>query len=626
MSKITYSQSISQKIIDKISALDRLDTKSFFDNDEEFLVALCLTYMVFVKEKIIDKDTSNTHPLDRLTKLVDEKEIKDVFDSNFASRMPTVNGAQRDFVWVLDNFRDSVSHCHFEIDEENKMIELHNTMINRELEAKIPFEWLIAYAKNDILKQRMTKYTYVNSVFWNKKLLNQNDFNTMKSINKTIVYSAFAVSKSKTPFNMLEVEQRVKNLLYQCSMMDFSDSELKKYEQAALNYKYSKQYDLEYLEAFLCSIDIVKQTLANEYPDLDINININENKKKIRRRASKLPKTYNSYSIMCNEFSRLVDRKSFGIVRYLSQLIECFERKNFINYDTQDAYEKMSIFSSMFSGNYKIDSNKDVIEWFSFNYPLIQSLLISVYGLNALVINHEDHYHSEYKGLNPMDFGIDYKEKKNNQFFEDRINPVKTILENKCVLLEKKWNLARVRGKLSVSSTISSDIQHFESIIATAQMKLDELNNKGAYILDAYTDKKKLIAIDKLYNHIMKLTKKFEDLDIDVDKLDRKQFKHRKQEKNRYKDIILKLQGIIDTIEKECFFNSNCTMEDVMTIMRNCFAHPGRVTYTIDKDGEPILVLNDYYENEKTGQIIIHPEDFFKLINEPLQRSFGPKI
>ena len=74
---------------------------SFFSNDENFILALCLSYMTLSKEKIIDKDMKNKDRMARLTQMVDTSEINKVFTPGFEEEMPTITYAkEHNNLWI----------------------------------------------------------------------------------------------------------------------------------------------------------------------------------------------------------------------------------------------------------------------------------------------------------------------------------------------------------------------------------------------------------------------------------------------------------------------------------------------------------------------------------------------
>ena len=58
-------------------------------------------------------------------------------------------------------------------------------------------------------------------------------------------------------------------------------------------------------------------------------------------------------------------------------------------------------------------------------------------------------------------------------------------------------------------------------------------------------------------------------------------------------------------------------MKEVLTIIRNCFSHIGRVSIGKNRETETIIYLNDYDGNEKTGEVICKYIDLIQLLRAP---------
>jgi hypothetical protein len=61
-------------------------------------------------------------------------------------------------------------------------------------------------------------------------------------------------------------------------------------------------------------------------------------------------------------------------------------------------------------------------------------------------------------------------------------------------------------------------------------------------------------------------------------------------------------------------------MKDVLTIIRNCFSHVGRIYIGKDKLLSSFIILSDFDNNgEKSGEVICSYDNLIKLLNEPYQ-------
>ena len=61
-------------------------------------------------------------------------------------------------------------------------------------------------------------------------------------------------------------------------------------------------------------------------------------------------------------------------------------------------------------------------------------------------------------------------------------------------------------------------------------------------------------------------------------------------------------------------------MQDVLTVIRNCFSHIGRIYVGKNKGIETNIILNDYDTNgEKSGEVICKYIDLIELLRNPYQ-------
>lgn len=249
MSKEKYTTRVIKSMIGKIGYMENYCYNAFMGEDEYFELALCLTYLTMSKEKIIKKDKHNNDRMARLSKKVDQAEIDKVFAPGFASKMPKIiQATEYNNLWILDAIRDALMHCQFDIDDDNRVFKLNNTYYDRNLIAEIPYEWIIAYAKNDILKKRcMSKYT-VNGFYYNPKLKDGKSFNTKNEIHHNIMYRATIVGDNGLEFNVKHVESRVRELFEKYAEEEVILDEYKNYKPRM--YNHIKYFDPMYLTSF----------------------------------------------------------------------------------------------------------------------------------------------------------------------------------------------------------------------------------------------------------------------------------------------------------------------------------------------------------------------------------------
>ena len=187
MSKETFSSKICDAMDKKVAATEYFDLKTILENDENFEIAICLTYMTLSKEKIIEKDIKNNDRIGRLTQMVDTTEIDKVFQPGFAPQMPKIiSSRENNNLWILDNIRDSIMHGAFDIDEKRKVFIINNNQFNRELSAEVPFSWFVSYAKNDILSKKLADIYTIKNYYYNKGKTNSKSFETSKELYNNI--------------------------------------------------------------------------------------------------------------------------------------------------------------------------------------------------------------------------------------------------------------------------------------------------------------------------------------------------------------------------------------------------------------------------------------------------------
>ena len=166
MGKIEFARMTCDMLSTRIMALENYDLNTFLEYDKYFELVLSLGYLVLSKEKIIYKDKKENDFLKRLHSLVDNREIDHVFAEHFSRLMPTLENARVNAnQWILDNIRDSIMHEKFDIDLENELIIIDNDYYKRECKTKIPFQWIIDYAKFDILRKKKSKHCLIKGFY-----------------------------------------------------------------------------------------------------------------------------------------------------------------------------------------------------------------------------------------------------------------------------------------------------------------------------------------------------------------------------------------------------------------------------------------------------------------------------
>ena len=584
MSKETFSENISEVMYKKIKALNSYDLKTFFEKDDNFLVAFCIAYMSLSKEKIIDKDIKNGDRLGRLKNKVDISEVDKVFKSGFSKEMPIIISAkENNNLWILDNIRDSIMHGACEIDEDRKCFILNNSQHDRELSAIIPFSWFIAYAKNDILSKKVANKYTVYGFYYNKDKKGIKSFDTQKEIMNNILYR---VNISGDSFNIKDIENRINELfLFYAGESD----------NRIINYKGCIKYNEKYLSSFCFVKEKVKNEIEKEFPGVKLNIFIDNKKSCLIKK--KFPKHFYDYDLMFNMFNSSLTKKGMNLLKYMTNIIE-----NIDNCEVNTDWKKITIILHKLLTNEVVNDNKtgNLSILLDDDLKVLKSIYLSVYGLSTLVINHEILYTNYFLNSDPSDFGMHACLKsKYIDFASKQKCLIMNILDIQIVLFDKYKQLNSCRD-LNAKSKIQTSINDLELNLNKFQSELDNLYNTMKF--------------DKIIKSNEFDFKKKERFDF----LLKQYYEHfeNANSSDSKKKIKKAIGNLLDIqMEESKYIYGYCyDMKEVLNIIRNCFSHIGRVSVS---DGN--LYLNDYDSNgEKSGEVICKYDNLINLLRNPL--------
>ena len=588
MSKSSFSEKIIDVFQSKLKGL-RYNPNTILESSEYYELALCLAYFTLSKEKIIHKDMKNNKRLERLTKKLDSTEIDKVFQEGFAEKMPVItNSLESDNTWILDNIRDSIMHGMFEVDEERKVFIIHNDYYDRDFDAEIPFSWIIAYAKNDILTKRIADKYNVTGCFYNKYRSHKPSYNTEKELNSNIFYKAYIKGNS---FNVCDVEKRVREL-FEIYSRDNIDQNKLVYYLDEIHHDGFTMYEGYYLPYYITK-GRVKETIENEYPGLTVDINVFRRKGRfISKETKRLPKTFNSYEVMIDTFNRECSSKSVSLLEYLSLVISNLNTNN----KSIDLIEFTSLFNIL---GKQYNSAKDINKVYNEEMKMLESLLLNVLGIATLVINYNNLNDKDFLNSTPSTYDISAISKSNYMDYATKVKACyKEILELEIKLAEKKEQYNNAPD--SVKSTLLPGINNIISRIATLYQNIERLAS-DLNIIPEYRDYEKNDNLDRLsylimgyHNHLNWASKK--------------------KDKIKIKKIIFGLLEKKIEEESKTMFSRCNTMQETLEIIRNGFSHIGRVR--INDQG--IVIINDYDENKnKTGEVICHYDNLLELLISP---------
>ncbi|MBE6154873.1 MAG: hypothetical protein E7163_04815 [Firmicutes bacterium] len=607
MSKETFSEKISESMYRKTKAIEYIYPNIFLEHDDNFEIALCLAYMTLSKEKIIDKDIKSKDRLARLTEHVDMSEINKLFTPGFAIEMPNIIFAkENNYLWILDNIRDSIMHGVFDIDEERKCFIINNTQFDRELSAEIPFSWFIAYAKNDILSKKTTdKYT-IKGFYYNKNKSNKRNLETKKELVSNILYR---VNITGTSFNNKKIKTRIIELFELYSKSDISNEDVEKYRSNIE--KEIIKYNEKYLVSFYIAREEIKKVVEKEFPGVTIDIILDNRKYRfINKTLKRLPKNYTDYDLMYNSFNKEASPKGMMLLEYLTNIIEALDNKDIKELSINEGYnERIKLFNFILNGDnidYNNIKNKNML--LEQNLNILRSICLNVYGLATLVINHETLYNNHFLNEHPSKYNIKACIKRPFiEYVTKRKSLLLKILEIDLRLFEKNEQYSKCQnetGKQKIQSTINA----LNNVKLTYQNELANLQTITGYepvlVGDVnYEKKQELENIIRVYfNHF------YNAQTIEV-------------KKKIYKIINNLLTKQIEEESKYTF--SQCSnMKDVLEIIRNSFSHIGRIRMKKNRGTNTIIKLNDYdNNNEKSGEVNCEYMDLIQVLNAPYNQE-----
>lgn len=603
MSKQTFSEKTKEIIENKIYALEKLDLNELLKEDENFEFILSLAYMTLSKEKIIKKDIKNQDRLGRLTKLVEQKEIDKVFDKNFSNNTPNIiNTIENDNTWILDNIRDSIMHGSFDIDEANKLILIDNIEHDRNLKTQIPFKWFIEYAKNNILKQRISNEYTVYGFYRNKDKAKKKRMKTEYELKNNIPYF-FKISG--ITFNTNEIENRIRELYKNLSQNEYEEEQLNKYSKNIEKYK--NIYHKKYLLSFCATSMKIKETIEKEYPGITIKVGIKDRNETIKKLIKKCPEYYINYDLMIDEFERKISRKGINLLTYLEKIItKKYNNKDLSNIELN---EKFNIINDLVCR--KQEEKFDIKQLYYANENILKSLLINIYGITTLVTNQETLYNQYFLNKTPEEYNIYAIDK--NTYKEDANK--KRILEIN--ILEKEIMISKIQEQKNnckdenIKTKLKNKINTLEQEKSKLKEQLKKISQEMDYRIVVKGNEKEIIKKQKLENAIKSLYEGFN--------------KTNKENKLKIKKQINKLMLIYIEETSKYTYEKTKTMKDTLTTIRNCFSHIGRITIGEEKFDQTlhsyrIMYLTDYDNNNETSGIVICKyEDMINILKTPYE-------
>ena len=607
MSKETFSKKLIKSMNSKLMSIRHFDLQNLLSGDEYFNIALCLAYMTLSKEKIIEKDIKNQDRLARLDSKVDLSEINNLFNFNFSSNMPKVNfSLENDNLWILDNIRDSIMHGAFDIDEDKKCFLIKNNKLDRNLDMEIPFSWFISYAKNDILsKKKLDKYT-VKGFYYNKYKKDKKYFETDKELLNNILY---VVNIDGNKFNVSDIEKRVRELFNKYSKDEISEEKENEYKDELL--KNSKRYNKDYLISFYEASKKVKTDIEKEFPGVNVQISIDSRKHKfINSISKKLERHYSNYDLMFEMFNTYTKFRGDNLLSYISNMIESIDTNT--SFDSFLSEHNINDLNKILNDtDIDYDELNELKLLVRKNFETLKMIILSVYGLSTLVINYENLYNKNFESSKAQNYGIEaFSKSKYLEYALKKKSIIMDILETEISIFSKNEQLNNCKD-ISVKQKIQTIINDLNNKKKLYEAELNNLKDKYNFSPFIKEDKVDHNKISKLENLINKQSNNFNNAKT-------------KEDKAKIKKIISSLLDSMINEESKFTYGICYSMGDALTIIRNCFAHIGRISLGIDNAGELIVYFNDYDNNkEKSGEAKCKYSTLIKLLTEPF--SFEEK-
>jgi len=607
MSKELFSHKISEIMYKKIKAIEYLDLKTLLEKDENFEIAICLAYMSLSKEKIIEKDIKNNDRLARLTQKVDTVEIDKVFQAGFAKEMPKIIYArENNNLWILDNIRDSIMHGACDIDEVRKVFIINNTQYNRELNAEIPFSWFIAYAKNDILSEKISNNYTIKNYYYNKAKKEHKNFDTRKELFNNILYRVNVYGNN---FNIMDIENRINELFLLYSNDDISDEVVEKYKEQIDNEKI--KYNEKYLVSFYIAKQKVINTINKEFPDVTIKIFVDNRKYRfVNKTVKKMPQYFTDYNTMINAFNNALSPKGISLLKFISHMIENIDAKQNIDEykDCSDWKKSTIILHKLLTGDsISIDKSNNLSQVLNQDLKVLRSIYLNIYGLSTLVINHETLYNTHFLNREPSEFGLqahlkrpylEYANKRKNLIMKGLDIQIslanKQTQLNKCSNIDAKQKIQANINDLTIKlSEIKKDLNSLANTTGFDRIiKYNNINQQELYKLETI--------INKYFSHFNST--------------------NNTTAKKKIRKLIGELLDIQIQEESKYTYGYCSNMHDVLTIIRNCFSHIGRIYIGKNNGTDTNIILNDYDTNgEKSGEVICRYIDLIELLRDPYE-------
>lgn len=583
MSKESFSRKIAENITRNMKAIHYRDFGFYSYFDDDFKLALSLSYMALSKESIIYKDKKNKDK-DEDTKLSNRVSTKDMDDLIFnkENKPRIIKPLGKSSTWYLDAIRDSIMHEHFDIDEENKVVILDNEFHSKKFKAVIDYDWFIDYTKKNIASKRQTDNYVKQGFYYNNYIENKKRYKTSNIINESIFYK---VKVSGENLIIKELDKLVEDVF-------------KRYAKSEKETNYNRSFELAKEE--------LERVIKEKYPTSSVEIFDDGYRKRIYNKAAKkLEAYYKDYDKLHKDLNGLFERKTTEILNTFIDLFEYVNSNGLI--DEKNVINLLNSNDISYSEKLKIERN-------------LYCVLLNIYGIMSIVVNKESL-------LNNKDFDIANKalqnvlsisanQQQNIKTFREYLETIKSEKEKlkdyKACGVEKKQENAR--RLLKAEKERENNERVFWDLY------------KRNLVPKKYKDNSSLYMRDYVYSTLSEKIKDYKTISLS-DTKDKKIKKAEKQMLEKYSKSILE-----DYLEIIRFESKNLYLlgdkEDALETVRNSLSHIGRIEILNSDPYKPeLIIFNDYDDNGiQSGKVVYRLLDFiYMLENSVVLEDERPK-
>ena len=594
MSCSSFSQKLTKDMYNKLQALENNDYDYLLNFDDNFCLALSLAYLVISKEKFIEKDKDDyCNQEGRLTCRVDEAEIDKLFSGKYADMIDHENcDVKYNNVWYLDVIRDCVAHGKIDIDEDNKVIKFNNTKDKRRFIAEIPFEWFSDYLKADLFNKKTNNNFYYRGFYYNNYQNKDICYikNPSKAVKNNILYR---VDIKGVDVPITEVSNLIEELMAKYSREIKVFNEL---DDAKGSY-----------EKYYMSFSVAKTKLYTElkklYPEANINVVMDNHRYKLQNKAKKeLLDRYRCYDDLYQDLNGLLKNKSISLLNTFKSVYELAELSSdeLLDLPMEEKFKKLVNI---------IDNKKPspVDDYFfdKSNYVSVKQaiylLLLQVYGVSTIVINIDNLTDQDY--LDYLD-GCCFAYVNNS---ENRTNTrrgtINDYLGSRRSYIESFRNLRNHMSEFNYNKFIDSKKEY-----KRAKKAYDELEDSLIYTFPGSNISKGIEFTTKQGEIIKKIKNKVNEYDEDCLNKDSNVKVIEKEIKKLFEELY--------ALEDEFYVCLKTNPEESLILLRNCFAHIGRINKSKYYDmSNNKLKLTDYKDLEFSGRVSFRYMDLIEAID-----------